>query len=217
MPVPLARTRAADSRCSTISRPNIRRARCKSPQNGAESNKPDGTAVVSRNGKGAPWARGTDWQSVLLVASRTGNRGPDFRDRHPGPLGSPNPRHRDQTAAEIIEAVHQAACQYLGTEKPTDDITVVVVKVLTRASESSLASEADDGREANPPVPQDSRGQSTLIERSTGWQMPFLRLGFEDGRPSWPGWSETVQPASGVPRAVVTGRLARGLPSARQL
>jgi PAS domain S-box-containing protein len=43
--------------------------------------------------------------------------------------------HRHQTAAEIIEAVYRAACQHLGTEKPTDDITVVVVKVLARASE----------------------------------------------------------------------------------
>jgi PAS domain S-box-containing protein len=59
--------------------------------------------------------------------------------------------HRDRTAAEIIEAVHHAACNYLGTEKPTDDITVVVVKVLARASETSLASEAVAGCEANWP------------------------------------------------------------------
>jgi sigma-B regulation protein RsbU (phosphoserine phosphatase) len=37
--------------------------------------------------------------------------------------------HRDATAAEIIESLYHAVCRYLGTEKPHDDITAVVVKV----------------------------------------------------------------------------------------
>lgn len=37
--------------------------------------------------------------------------------------------HREQTAAEIIEALYQAVRAYLGTEKPNDDITVVLVRV----------------------------------------------------------------------------------------
>ena len=74
--------------------------------------------------------------------------------RHKGPLFGVQRalqvvrEHGDQKAAEIIEAVHQAACQFLGTDKPTDDITVVVVKVLAPATERT----ADAG--AGTPVAQ---------------------------------------------------------------
>ena len=45
--------------------------------------------------------------------------------------------NRDGTPAEIIEALHNAVCRYLGTEKPHDDITAVVVKVEPHGEETS--------------------------------------------------------------------------------
>jgi PAS domain S-box-containing protein len=47
--------------------------------------------------------------------------------------------NQDRTAAEIIEALYRAACHYGGQGKLDDDITMVVVKVLAYASDSSPA------------------------------------------------------------------------------
>ncbi len=54
-------------------------------------------------------------------------RGPQFGLEHV--LDSVR-EHRGQTAAKIIAAVREAACRHLGSEKPKDDITLVVIKVL---------------------------------------------------------------------------------------
>ena len=43
--------------------------------------------------------------------------------------------HRRKTAAEMIDAVHAAVCQHLGTSKPHDDITLVVAKVVRCAGD----------------------------------------------------------------------------------
>lgn len=45
--------------------------------------------------------------------------------------------NRERSAAEIIAALQRAACQYAGVEKPQDDITVVIVKVLPRKAGSA--------------------------------------------------------------------------------
>jgi PAS domain S-box-containing protein len=38
--------------------------------------------------------------------------------------------NQNRSAAEIVEALYQSACEYAGLEKPKDDITVVIVRVL---------------------------------------------------------------------------------------
>ena len=73
-------------------------------------------------------------------------------------------RHQRQPAAEIIEAVYQAVCEYLGTDKPKDDITVVVVKVLGGAKESATVQDLADACEANLSAPADSSSQSHPVE-----------------------------------------------------
>jgi len=39
--------------------------------------------------------------------------------------------HQHQPAAEIVDALYESACRHVHPEKPTDDITVVVIKTLT--------------------------------------------------------------------------------------
>ncbi len=46
--------------------------------------------------------------------------------------------HRHRKAADIIEALYLAARQYAGAEKPRDDMTMVVVKILARGTELPL-------------------------------------------------------------------------------
>lgn len=58
--------------------------------------------------------------------------------------------NRERSAAEIIEALYRAACQYAGVEKPKDDITVVIVKVLTPKAESATVREQRDDDETEP-------------------------------------------------------------------
>jgi anti-anti-sigma regulatory factor len=75
--------------------------------------------------------------------------------------------NRDRTAAEIIEAVYHAACEHIAPEKPKDDITVVVVKVLAGASGSSSAGAPVGTLDAKLLVPGDSGKKPPLIERES--------------------------------------------------
>ncbi|MCU0979072.1 MAG: PAS domain S-box protein [Pirellulaceae bacterium] len=75
--------------------------------------------------------------------------------------------NQDRTAAEIIEAVYHAACEYISPDNPKDDITVVVVKVLARTSESSSAGTSGGDLDAHLFVPGDSGRKSHLIERES--------------------------------------------------
>ncbi len=44
--------------------------------------------------------------------------------------------NRDKPAAEIVEAMHRAACDYAGTSRLADDVTLAVIKVVPRAGET---------------------------------------------------------------------------------
>lgn len=45
--------------------------------------------------------------------------------------------NRQRPAAEIIEALHRSACQYAEDDKPADDITIIIVKVLDAAPDAA--------------------------------------------------------------------------------
>jgi anti-anti-sigma regulatory factor len=75
--------------------------------------------------------------------------------------------NQGRTAAEIIEAVYHAACEHIAPEKPKDDITVVVVKVLAGASGSSFAGAPVGTLDAKLFVPGDSGKNPPLIERES--------------------------------------------------
>jgi anti-anti-sigma regulatory factor len=66
--------------------------------------------------------------------------------------------NQTRTAAEIIESLHEAASQYAGAEKPKDDITVVIVKILAPATGLPPVPEQLAAAKAIPPVSEDSSG-----------------------------------------------------------
>ncbi len=72
--------------------------------------------------------------------------------------------NRDRTAAEIIEVLYRAACEHIAPDHPADDITLVIVKVLAHAPESSFAGAPAGGCDANLFVPGGSRQKTHLIE-----------------------------------------------------
>ncbi len=68
--------------------------------------------------------------------------------------------NRQRPAAEIVDALYRSACQYAGAEKPRDDITVVVVKVLDASPKFATKEECLGGSEAIPlAVGSSSEGQ----------------------------------------------------------
>ncbi len=72
--------------------------------------------------------------------------------------------NRDRTAAEIIESLYAAVCQYAQPGKPHDDITAVVVKVLASASETSPAPRQLDRSETSPPARADSGTSRSTVK-----------------------------------------------------
>ncbi len=64
--------------------------------------------------------------------------------------------NQQRSAVEIVDALYRSACQYAGAEKPNDDITLVVVKVLEAASNLAPQQEHLDDPEAIPCVSRKS-------------------------------------------------------------
>jgi anti-anti-sigma regulatory factor len=75
--------------------------------------------------------------------------------------------NQERTAAQIIEAVYLAACQHIATDKPKDDITVVVVKVLARTPEATSADAPIADPNTNLFVPGGASAKPHLIERES--------------------------------------------------
>lgn len=75
--------------------------------------------------------------------------------------------NQQRPAAEIIEALYRSACQYAGADRPADDITVVIVKVLEAVPDPPLIDDRLDRSEAMPSTSEcASDGKDTLNTRS---------------------------------------------------
>lgn len=69
----------------------------------------------------------------------------------------------DRSADEIIETLHRAAYQYAGAEKPPDDITVIVVKVLPRTPDLSSDLRPREDAPTRPPAYRKRRRRRNII------------------------------------------------------
>jgi anti-anti-sigma factor len=67
-------------------------------------------------------------------------------------------------AAEIVAALHEAACQYVAPGRPPDDITLVIVKVLgvSAASAPPIEQQLDGSAAAVSPLGNSSDGQTPI-------------------------------------------------------
>ncbi len=69
----------------------------------------------------------------------------------------------DRSADEIIETLHRAAYHYAGAEKPQDDITVIVVKVLPRTPDLSSDLRQRGDASTRPPAYRKRRRRRNII------------------------------------------------------
>jgi anti-anti-sigma regulatory factor len=78
-------------------------------------------------------------------------------------------QHRDRPAAEIVDALGRAACEHAGVERPHDDITVMLVKVLASLPHLSSARQDSDALQ-KAPADRQERGGNSVVTGST----PFV-------------------------------------------
>jgi PAS domain S-box-containing protein len=88
---------------------------------------------------------------------------------------------RDESAAEIVEALERAACQHAGADRPHDDITVMLLKVLPGSSDGlsnslgpdtvqvSLVDRAEKGAAFDP-----AGSQNVIVEEHGVWTVARL-------------------------------------------